>query len=311
MTQTSDPLSHRFVVEDNSCTLTVDLPSTLSSLKDVELDVGSEAVRIGLPGACSASVIDWPAEVHGRLDLEKSSSKFSRKHAHLIVKLPLFELAGIDACNGEVLNAPVSRIAPDHAVERSAAVCTAPDDEEVAGTPTVEWKNDQGSSCNDNIWHWKERPMIKWSQTWFSENLASVEWKMGTGGQEINFAFLEPNNVLKGDISLCVREGKPVVLYELDACIRWQVDTAPQARCFGARECKCRGKFLIRNFTCANGLEAGPEGAEIECALEIDTSKDRFATKFVKDDGVRQMRSVLKQFLNELVMLKKIFLDAP
>jgi len=367
MTQTSDPLAHRFVVADSSCTLTVDLPSTLSSLNDVELDVGCDAVRVRLPGACAASVIDWPSEVQGRLDFEKSSAKFSRKHAHLIVKLPLSELTEVDVCSGGLAaDAPVSRIAPEHAVERSPTVCTTPTSGSAGKQQTLEEKlqqqyaqklkesaagrqqeeaarvkvseeaakakqaarekeaarvaaaklvstsgqqstgedeqqlherDVQGSGWNVGSFHWEERPMIKWSQAWFNEKLPSVSWPLCEG--RVNFEFSETKyDILKdgGDISLCVRKGKPIVLYELDACIRWGVLPVD-----GTPEFQCRGTFWIRNFTSEDGAEAGPEAAEIECAVGIDTSKGRYVSKAVKDDGVRRMRLMLKQFLDELV----------
>jgi len=136
--------------------------------------------------------------------------------------------------------------------------------------------------------------MIKWSQTWFNETLSSVAWPLLEG--RVNFSFLNPEDILKGDISLCVRKGKPLVLYELDACCRWTVLPLD-----GTPGFQCRGTFWIRNFTSEDGLEAGTEAAEIECAVGIDTSKGRYVSKAVKDDGVRRMRSVLKQFLDELV----------
>jgi len=355
-------------VADSSCTLTVELPSTLPSLNDVELDVGCDAVRIRLPEACTAVVIDWPSEVQGRLGLEKSSAKFSRKHAHLVVKLPLAELTEVDVCSGDVTDAPVPRIAPEHAAERSPRLSNTPTNgsadkqqelevklqqqyaqklkesaasrqqaeaarvkaaeeaarakeaardeaarvaaaKRVSGSGQQQIAEDdteqgqqlhertvQGSGWNAGSWHWEERPMIKWSQAWFNEKLPLVSWPLCEG--HVNLSFLKPEDILKdgGDISLCVRKGKPVVLYELDAMIRWGVLPVD-----GTPDFQCRGTFWIRNFTSEDGAEAGPETAEIECAVGIDTSKGRYVSKAVKDAGVRRMRLMLKQFLDDLV----------
>lgn len=312
MAQTLGPLPHYFAMAGNACRLTVALPSTFSSANDVVLDVGCEAVRVGLLGACTASLINCPVGLKGRIDVKKSSAKFSRKRAQLIVKLPLSELAE-DACSGEIVDAatPVSKCAPEQTVERSPLVCTTPSggtgDKKLAENVTVRQelastsgqqlheRKVQGSGWNANSWHWEERPMIKWSQAWFNQKFASVSWPLLYG--RVNFSFSEIDDVLKGDISLCVRKGRPVVLYELTAMCRWKV--LPLA---GTEDFQCRGSISIRDFTSEEGLDSGPEAAEIEVAVNIDTSKGRYASKAVKDGGVlRNMRSVLKQFLDELI----------
>lgn len=299
-------LSHRFVVAQDICTLFVELPF-LSSFQDVELDVGREAVRIALPGESAPRHVTWPAEVEGRQDVENSSARFSRKNEQLVVKMPLL----VERSEASTVKDETTPVDKSHAVSAQEAVDklmsvtggvlknvdNAADKHEVSTTATqhlrVSDQKVQGSGWNANSWHWEERPMIKWSQSWFEEELNSASLPILDGLAHVR--FLDTSEMFKGDVSLMVRKGRPVVLYELSGTCRWVTD--PRA----GSDFHTRGKIWIKDWNSEEGAVEGVEAANIEVDVSIDTSEGRRVSKAVKVDVARYMRLTLKNFLEALV----------
>merc|ERR1719198_519110 len=102
-------LSHRFVTEIEECALFVKLPHN-ATLDSIELDIACEAVRIKMPNETTACEVEWPVEVAGRLDVEKSHAKFSRKASQLVVRVPLLPSLGVDQSGAEGTKAQVSDV---------------------------------------------------------------------------------------------------------------------------------------------------------------------------------------------------------
>lgn len=336
----SSALSHRFVVAQDICTLFVELPF-LSSFEDVELDVGCEAVRIGLPGESLPRHVTWPAEVGGRQDIEKSSARFSRKNAQLIVKLPLASESDVVSAQTPV-EKPLSEksdvVSVQKPVEKPLSV-TCEVSKNVQRLRDLEEKQERlrdsetkrlrdlkekqeslrdsettqkqeisktasqhlrvseekvlGSGWNANSWHWEERPMIKWSQSWFEDELNSVSLPILDGLAHLR--FLDTADILKGEISLSVRKGRPIVLYELTGMCRWVTDPRPGS------DFHTRGKIWIKDFTSDEGAVEGVDSATLEVDVSIDTTEGRRVSKAVKVDLARHMRLTLKRFLEALV----------
>lgn len=298
----SRPLEHRFALSQEVCTLTVDLIS-MSSLEGVDVDIGREAVRIKLPGDASSQLIHWPTEVVGRFDVDMASAKFSRKHSQLILKLALRNSHGSEPDESPVQEAEAEAVASlleGASMEAAKLSAGIPDAQAKAQQPAdravhqaVSTQKVQGSGWNASSWHWEERPMIKWSQCWLEETLSAESLPLQGGLADIQ--FIDTSDVLKGDISLCVRKGRPVVLYELSAMFRWQAVPREEG------SFRCVGKTWVREFTSEEGAVEGVESAEIEIDVGIDTSKGRSVSKAAKQDIALYTRRLLKRFLEELV----------
>lgn len=323
-------LSHHFVLADGACKLIIDVPF-LSSMDDVELDVGDQGTRVRMAAHhdAIATLIYWPIEAKGRR-IDEAYASWSQKRGQLIVTLPCssseeppctedgkvapasmktgpeYESAGKvqdagynhnmvaasielqrdkDDPHSQLSNTQV--VGRTHTTECTKRVTENPNHSVTTSKPTPEDKV-HGSIWNVNSWHWEERPMTKWSQKWFEEELASVSEPLLENLAV--FSFFDTSDVLKGDVSLCVRKGRPVVLFEITVVCRWQAMPHDEQTGFA------RGKMWIRDFTSEDNVDS----ADIDMDVNIDKSKGRCLSKAVQKDGLRAAKMLLGRFVGAL-----------
>jgi hypothetical protein len=144
----------------------------------------------------------------------------------------------------------------------------------------------QGSVWNANAWHWEEKPMTSWAQTWLQRKLEGLT--MNLFGGLARATLSDPK--ISGDASVSVRKGRPIALFQLCIECSWVVIASTA----GVGE--SHGKLLVSEFTSEDGaksaIEIQPAGSERKSSGQLLAGLRR--------DGVPPVRAVLAQFIEEL-----------
>lgn len=149
----------------------------------------------------------------------------------------------------------------------------------------------QGSVWNANSWHWEERPMTLWSHDWISRELGNLRVRL-LGGAAVAVAESAPK--VSGDVSVSVRKGKLIVLFQLRLELHWAVSMVSGAE--KAQAETSRGSLCMPDFN----SEEGVESSAVDVEVLRDGSAGRRLSGAFRREGVRAVRSVLAAFCTAL-----------
>jgi len=190
---------HHFETGTEQLTLIIELPG-ISSLQDVQLDIGKEEVRLQLPDQRQPFGISLPRPCSLTGDAE---AKFSRKRGQLTIKWPVA---------AETSEEP-PLLAPQPAT---------PQPPQPATTQHQETSNAAyGSLWNKNSWHWEEKNCLDLAKAEVCKALVSsndLKHVRNLSGSSIVIKDLE----VQGDASFALRRGKRFLCYELSASFKWE-----------------------------------------------------------------------------------------
>lgn len=260
--------------------MTVDLPF-LESMDGVMLDVGTDSVRIGLPGTEAPRLIELPEGVRGGA-ASTASARFSRKRGQLLVALPVNEV-------GAAVPIEPAAVEPADVQPRSAAASPNGSQAVTASCgPSV-----QGSVWNADSWHWEERNMTKWTSEWFVRELQGFCCSLADGTAD--FAFMDvcvaDAGPVKGEASLSVRKRKPVLDFTLSIVCRWRVETR------SVDGALTRGCLRIPDFCSDDAID----DVEIQMDATIDQSKGRYLSGAVRQEVTPLVRRLLLRYTEEMI----------
>jgi len=168
------------------------------------------------------------------------------------------------------------------AVQRCEQLAKKPSDSQAA----------QGSVWNANSWHWEERPMTSWSHDWISRELGNLKVRLLGGAAE---AVAESAPKVSGDVSVSVRKGKLIVLFQLQLEFHWAVSMVSGAEQFLKAE-TARGSLCMPDFN----SEEGVESSAVDVEVQRDGSAGRRLSGAFRREGVRAVRGVLAGFSTAL-----------
>lgn len=143
-----------------------------------------------------------------------------------------------------------------------------------------------GSVWNANAWHWEEKPMTAWAQSWLQRQLDGLTLSF-LGG--LASAVLAETKV-SGDASVSVRKGRPISLFQLRIECAWSV-TATAA---GVGE--ARGSIIVPEFTSEDGAKGS---IEVQASSGGKSSSAQLVAA-LRREGIPAVRAVLSRFSDEL-----------
>lgn len=144
-----------------------------------------------------------------------------------------------------------------------------------------------GSVWNPNAWHWEERSMTSWSQTWLTRELVALSVPLCGGTASAVLSGVD----VSGDASVSIRKGRPIVLFQLSITARWKAAPGNEGLLMG----EAQGTVSILDFT----SEDGAKNAAVEVQVSSDNSTRILPQEF-RRDGVRAVRALLGRYVEAL-----------